>query len=162
MNTIYFTTVPSPIGDLTLTATSIGICGLYFEDHKYWPASRPSWRRDDGKHFDAARSWLESYFAGENSKNLPEVDVVNGTEFQQRIWKVLRGIPPGQTRTYASIAQSAGSPKAVRAVGAAIGRNPISIIVPCHRVIGSDGALTGFAGGVERKRWLLAHEGSLL
>lgn len=158
MNTIYFTTISSPLGELTLTATDKGLCGLFFEDHRYWPASKPSWQRDNGARFDAARAWLKSYFAGEKPKAMPTLDVLGGTEFQRRIWKALRSIPPGQTRTYAGIAESIDKPKAVRAVGAAIGHNPISIIVPCHRVVGSNGSLTGFAGGVERKRWLLQHE----
>lgn len=158
MNTIYFTTVSSPLGELTLTATDEGLCGIYFEDHKYWPPSKPSWQRGNGARFDAGRTWLERYFAGEKPKVLPILDIVTGTEFQRTIWKALRSIPSGQTRTYAEIARSIDNAKAVRAVGAAIGRNPISIIVPCHRVVGSNGSLTGFAGGVERKRWLLEHE----
>jgi len=159
MNAIYFTTIPSPLGELTLTATDKGLCGLYFEDHKYWPPSKPSWQPDSGARFNATRAWLTSYFAGEKPKAMPTLDVVTGTEFQRTIWKALRSIPSGKTRTYAEMAQGTSNPKAVRAVGAAIGRNPISIIVPCHRVVGSNGSLTGFAGGVERKRWLLAHEG---
>lgn len=161
MNTIYFTTVPSPLGPLTLTATDHGLCGLYFEDHKYWPADKSSWQRDDGARFDTTRAWLTSYFTGGKLNALPAPDIITGTEFQRRIWKALRNIPSGQTRTYAAMAQSVGSPRAVRAVGAAIGRNPLSIIVPCHRVVGSNGSLTGFAGGVERKRWLLAHEAGM-
>ncbi len=157
MSTIYFTTCPSPLGELTLTATNKGLCGLYFEDHKYWPANQSSWQRDDSR-FDAARSWLTNYFAGKKNKALPALDIVTGTDFQRRIWQALRNIPSGRTQTYAEMAKAIGNPKAVRAVGAAIGRNPISIIVPCHRVVGSNGSLTGFAGGVERKRWLLQHE----
>lgn len=157
MSTIYFTIFPSPLGELTLAASDKGLCGLYFEDHKYWPANKSSWRRDDSR-FDPARSWLTNYFSGEKPGPIPALDIVTGTDFQRRIWQALRNIPSGQTQTYAEIAEAIGNPKAVRAVGAAIGRNPISIIVPCHRVVGSSGSLTGFAGGVERKRWLLQHE----
>lgn len=160
MKPIHFTTLPSPLGELTLAATDRGLCGLYFEDHKYWPTTRPTWHRDDGHRFDAARSWLANYFAGKKPGAMPAMDFVTGTEFQRGVWKALQRIPAGQTRSYAKIAETIGRPKAVRAVGAAIGHNPMSIFVPCHRVIGSNGSLTGFAGGMDRKQWLLAHEGA--
>jgi len=107
-----------------------------------------------------ARRALEAYFAGD----LTAVDALavetGGTPFQREVWAALRRIPAGETRTYGSLAVEIGRPKAVRAVGLANGSNPISIIVPCHRVIGSDGSLTGYGGGLPRKRWLLAHEGA--
>jgi methylated-DNA-[protein]-cysteine S-methyltransferase len=159
---IYFTTLGSPLGELTITATDKGLCGLFFADHKYWPVSKPTWLRDDGARFDAARQWLGDYFAGSKPARLPPLDFAHGTEFQHRVWHALQSIAPGQTKTYSEIAQIIGLGKAVRAVGTAIGKNPLSILVPCHRVIGSNGSLTGFAGGVDRKRWLLTHEGVTL
>lgn len=106
----------------------------------------------------AIRDAVLTYFSGD-AKALDQVKTrTAGTVFQRAIWSALRAIPPGQTRTYAQIAQAAGSPRAVRATGMANGQNPIALIVPCHRVIGANGTLTGYAGGVERKRWLLAHE----
>lgn len=160
--TIYFTTLDSPLGELTLTATDEGLCGVFFTDHKYWPASKPTWQRDDGTRFDPARQWLRDYFAGRTSAKLPPLAFAHGTDFQRCVWQALQSIAPGQTRTYSEIAQMIGAEKAVRAVGTAIGKNPLSILVPCHRVIGTNGSLTGFAGGVERKRWLLIHEGVML
>ena len=159
---IYFTTLDSPLGELTITATDQGLCGLFFTDHKYWPASKPSWQRDDGQRFDAARQWLREYFAGRTAAKLPALAFAHGTEFQQRVWHALQSIAPGQTKTYSEIAHMIDAEKAVRAVGTAIGKNPLSILVPCHRVIGTNGSLTGFAGGVDRKRWLLTHEGVTL
>ncbi|MBB4630914.1 methylated-DNA-[protein]-cysteine S-methyltransferase [Sphingosinicella soli] len=105
---------------------------------------------------------LAAYFGGDFAATAAiEVDP-GGTPFQKEAWAALRRIPPGETRTYAQQAAAIGRPAAVRAVGAANGANPVSIIVPCHRVIGADGSLTGFGGGIERKRWLLAHEGAVL
>lgn len=158
---IYFTTVKSPLGKITLTATDHGLCGLYLEDQKHWPKDSATWQRDDGARFDPSRAWLESYFAGKGKGRLPKMALATGTNFQKRVWKALADIPTGKTQTYGQVAEQIGSPNAVRAVGAAVGRNPLSILVPCHRVVGSNGALTGYAGGVERKRWLLEHEGAL-
>ena len=92
---------------------------------------------------------------------MPKLDLIIGTEFQKKVWQALKNIPKGETLTYGQLAEQIGAPNAVRALGVAIGRNPISIIIPCHRVIGSSGLLTGYAGGVDRKRWLLEHEGVL-
>lgn len=154
----YFTEYSSPLGVITLAATDAGLCGLYFEAHRHPPIEKASWVKDDGPRFDDAREWLRRYFAGEKSRQVPNLISESGTEFQQRVWTELRKISAGKTVTYAQIADAIGSPNAVRAVGAAIGRNPLSIFVPCHRVVGSNGSLTGYAGGVERKRWLLSHE----
>jgi methylated-DNA-[protein]-cysteine S-methyltransferase len=121
--------------------------------HKGRPAARPDWRRDDAP-FDAVRRQLEEYFAGRRQ----DFDVplrMAGTTFQQLVWKALVRIPFGTTITYAQLAGRIGRPSAARAVGHANSRNPISIIVPCHRVIGADGALAGYAGGLEKKRRLL-------
>lgn len=92
---------------------------------------------------------------------MPKLDLIIGTEFQKKVWQALKNIPKGETLTYGQLAEQIDAPNAVRALGVAIGRNPISIIIPCHRVIGSSGLLTGYAGGVDRKRWLLEHEGIL-
>lgn len=155
---IYFTTYASPLGELTLAATDDGLCGLYFKGHTPAP-KREGWKRDNGSRFDAARSWLDAYFADEKPSKLPAHAIATGTPFQRRVWEALRAIPRGKTTTYAELAAAIGSPKAVRAVGAAVGRNPLSILIPCHRVIGRDGSLTGYAGGLTRKKHLLALEG---
>jgi methylated-DNA-[protein]-cysteine S-methyltransferase len=112
----------------------------------------------EGRAPKAVREAVEAYFAGDVAA-LDGVTVrTGGTAFQREVWAALRAIPPGETRTYGQQALAIGRPKAVRAVGLANGQNPIAVIVPCHRVIGASGALTGYAGGVDRKRWLLAHE----
>ena len=113
--------------------------------------------RQDSTPFVAAVEQLRAYFAGELREfSLPLAP--GGTEFQRKVWSALTRIPYGRTTSYAAIARDIGTPRGVRAVGLANGRNPISLIVPCHRVIGSDGSLTGYGGGIERKKWLLAHE----
>ncbi|MBI2261327.1 MAG: methylated-DNA--[protein]-cysteine S-methyltransferase [Caulobacterales bacterium] len=114
----------------------------------------------EGRAPGAIRSAVEAWFGGDLTA-LDGLKVrTNGTDFQHAVWAALRAIPAGETRTYGQLAAAIGSPKAVRAAGLANGQNPIAVIVPCHRVIGADGALTGYAGGLERKRWLLAHEGA--
>ncbi len=161
MSSLRFTEYQSPLGEITLTASDHGLCGLYFEGQKNWPEHSSHWSRTEhDSHLITARTWLDAYFS---KSALPQVklDQPTGTEFQKRVWQALKNIPFGQTFSYAQIAEQMGHPNAVRAVGAAIGRNPLSLIVPCHRVIGSSGALTGYAGGVARKRWLLEHEGVL-
>lgn len=110
----------------------------------------------------AIRRTLENYFAGDFSLLNAIPCATAGTDFQRAVWAALRDIPAGQTLSYGALAAKLGCPKAVRAVGLANGANPIGIVVPCHRVIGSDGSLTGYGGGLERKRWLLAHEGAVL
>lgn len=154
---LYFSAVPSPIGELLLTSDGDALTGLYLENHKGGPALADHRRRDDDRLRPAVEQ-IAAYFAGERETfDLPIA--LRGTEFQKSVWEALLAIPFGATVTYASLAKSIGAPAAVRAVGAAVGRNPVSIIVPCHRVVGSAGALTGYAGGIERKRWLLEHEG---
>lgn len=155
---IHFTKHVSPLGEITLAATDDGLCGLYFKGHTPAP-KREGWKRDNGSRFDAARSWLDAYLAGEKPSKLPAHAIAAGTPFQRSVWEALRAIPRGKTTTYAELAAAIGSPKAVRAVGAAVGRNPLSILIPCHRVIGRDGSLTGYAGGLTRKKQLLALEG---
>lgn len=154
---IYTTQVESPLGEILLTATDSGLCGLYFHDQRYLPKNHDAWIPEDSK-FKSIRKQLAAYFSGKDKTLDVPLDIVHGTPFQRQVWEALKGIGPGQTRTYAQLACDLGRPKAVRAVGAAVGRNPLSLIVPCHRVIGTGGSLTGYAGGLDRKRWLLAHE----
>jgi methylated-DNA-[protein]-cysteine S-methyltransferase len=150
------TVVDSPIGPLTLVAADGALAGLYMERHRYRPAQETFGDRDDTP-FAEATEQLEEYFAGRRTDfDLPLAPA--GTEFQRRVWDELRTIPYGQTMSYGELARRLGRPSAARAVGMANGRNPISIIVPCHRVIGSAGDLTGYGGGLERKRHLLDFE----
>ncbi|MCX7202648.1 MAG: methylated-DNA--[protein]-cysteine S-methyltransferase [Burkholderiales bacterium] len=151
----------SPLGDILLHFDDDALWGLYFDGQKHQPAAIAQARRDDAH--PVARStglWLERYFAGERTQTTPPLQL-HGTPFQRKVRAALARIEYGRTSTYRSIAHAAGSPAAVRAVGAAVGRNPVSIIVPCHRVLGSDGSLTGYAGGLPRKTHLLTLEGVL-
>lgn len=159
-------TVPSPVGDLLLTATSEGLTRVYFERHRHMdaidPASVPRAEAADGAGaiLDAAAAQLGEYFAGaRRAFDLPLAP--RGSDFQRRVWALLGEIPWGTTISYGELARRHGDVLATRAVAGANARNPVSIVVPCHRVIGADGSLTGFSGGVERKRWLLRHEGAL-
>ena len=150
-----YAVLPSPIGDLVVSGEDGAISGLAFADS---PKAGPlaAWRRDENA-FREVATQLRAYFGGE----LTDFTVVlapGGTRFQRRVWAELRAIPYGDTTTYARLAEIVERPRAVRAVGHANGRNPISIIIPCHRVVGSNGGLTGYGGGLSRKQWLLAHE----
>lgn len=161
MNTakpLFYTIVVSPLGPLLLTGDGEALTGLYMADHLHGPAIAPTWLEAEGvAPFAATREQLASYFAGAlRDFDLPLNPA--GTPFQQSVWHALRGIPFGQTSTYGAIARQVDTPNASRAVGLANGRNPLSIIVPCHRVVGAFGALTGYGGGLARKAWLLAHE----
>ena len=147
-----YTTVDSPIGELLLTAEDGAITGLHMSPF----AIDPAWRHDPAALTDA-RIQLEQYWAGERTEFELELAPA-GTEFQQRVWAMLREIPYGETTTYGTLADRLGNPRTVRAVGLANGRNPIAVIIPCHRVIGADGSLVGFGGGLPRKRALLDHE----
>jgi methylated-DNA-[protein]-cysteine S-methyltransferase len=159
MNMIYYTEFHSPLGNLVLAATSKGLSGLYFEEHKYF-AGTTGWQRDDScSHLRQAVTQLDEYFSNRRTTFDIALDLA-GTPFQRTVWDQLTAIPFGRTETYGMHARRIGKPEAVRAVGGAIGRNPVSIIVPCHRVIGMSGALAGYAGGLERKRYLLALEAS--
>jgi methylated-DNA-[protein]-cysteine S-methyltransferase len=152
----YYSYLDSPLGRLFVQGDGQFVTGLYLPQHKGWPGPDPLWRQLD-KPFAAVREQLAEYFAGERQ----QFDVplkLAGTPFQQRVWQELARIPFGKTITYAQLAQRVGQPTASRAVGNANGRNPISILVPCHRVIGTSGKLTGYAGGVEKKEWLLEWE----
>jgi methylated-DNA-[protein]-cysteine S-methyltransferase len=152
----WFDVVDSPVGPLTLVSTDGLLSGLYLHEQRHRPPQDQFGTRD-GRGFARAAEQLEGYFRGE----LTAFDVplrLIGSAFQLRVWAELRRVPYGSTRSYGQLAAAIGSPTASRAVGLANGRNPISIIVPCHRVIGADGSLVGYAGGLDRKRFLLALE----
>ncbi len=153
-----FKTMRSPVGRLTLVASERGLAAVLWE-HDPPSRVRLGATKEDASHalLLQAQQQLEEYFAGKRRTFTVKLDPA-GTEFQNKVWKALRTIPFGETRSYGEIAHQIGSGKAVRAVGAANGRNPLSIIVPCHRVIGADGKLTGFAGGLAVKAQLLALE----
>lgn len=152
----HHTVIDSPYGPLTLVADDGVLCGLYMTDQRHCPPQETFGDRDDGL-FGAAREQLEAYFAGELKEFTLELRL-GGTAFQLDVWDQLRRIPYGQTRSYGELADALGKPGAARAVGLANGRNPVGIIVPCHRVIGASGGLTGYGGGLERKRRLLEFE----
>jgi methylated-DNA-[protein]-cysteine S-methyltransferase len=161
---VIYTYVPSPLGDLLLVrgdrdATSGhpgGLTGLYLPTGRHASALRAEWRRDDTA-FDDVRGQLGEYFAGERRHFELPLGAA-GTAFQRRVWAALLEIPYGETTSYGRTATAIGSPTAARAVGLANGQNPISVIVPCHRVVGAGGSLTGYGGGLDAKRWLLSHE----
>jgi methylated-DNA-[protein]-cysteine S-methyltransferase len=150
----------SPLGPMIVAATARGLAGVWFEgqrhlpDHSNWPeqADHPVLRQ--------AQVQLAEYFAGDRSSFDLPLDVQGGTAFQRSVWDALLAIPRGGTTSYGILSRSIGQPAAVRAVGAAVGRNPLSIVVPCHRVVGANGSLTGYAGGLERKTALLRLEGA--
>lgn len=155
---MWTTTVPSPVGPLHLRAAGDHLTGVFFDSGAH-PPDRRAWRHDEGP-FRSAKEQLDEYFSGRRRQFDLAVRSA-GTPFQQRVWAALRAIPYGSTASYAAIATEVGNPLAVRAVGLANGRNPLSIVVPCHRVIGAGGGLTGYGGGLATKRWLLEHEGAL-
>ncbi|MGV9346124.1 methylated-DNA--[protein]-cysteine S-methyltransferase [Streptomyces spiralis] len=158
MNTKQHAVVDSPYGPLTLVAEDGLLCGLYMTDQRHRPPEETFGACAATAAFDAAEEQLEAYFAGELKEFTLELRL-NGTPFQRRVWDQLRTIPYGETRTYGELADALGSPAASRAVGLANGKNPIGIIVPCHRVVGADGSLTGYGGGLDRKKRLLDFEG---
>ena len=156
MTWLHYRTVDSPVGSLTLAGVGSTLMHLRMTDQTHEP-DRSGWQSADAGAFADVVEQLDAYFAG----SLIEFDVdlrLDGTEFQRRVWTALRTIPYGETRSYGEVAAQIGSPGASRAVGLANGRNPIGIIVPCHRVVGSTGGLTGYGGGIDRKRTLLALE----
>ena len=160
-----YDTMPSPVGELLLAADDSGLTAIRFEQNHHGRDDRAGWTHvvdapgAAARVIADARAQLAAYFTGERTTfDLPLS--AGGTPFQQRVWATLRDIPFGQTISYAELACRVGNPLAVRAVGGANGKNPLPLVVPCHRVIGADGSLTGFGGGMERKQWLLAHEGA--
>lgn len=160
--------IATPVGEVLLVTDGEGVVrALDFSDYE------PRMMRLLGRHApdaelvvgrapEAVRGAVEAYFAGD-ARALEGLEVkTGGTDFQRSVWAALRDIPAGETRSYGQLAAAIGSPRAVRAAGLANGQNPIAVIVPCHRVIGANGTLTGYAGGLERKKWLLAHEAAAI
>ena len=163
---MYFqTSYSSPIGEITLAGNGENLTGLWFVGQKYYPTF--SMAQDDSLAvFSEIKRWLDAYFAGErpDPNALPLAPA--GSGFRQPVWELLLRIPYGQTTTYGALAKEAAkrlglASMSAQAVGGAVGHNPISVIIPCHRVLGADGSLTGYAGGVDKKRWLLTHEGAI-
>ena len=153
-----FTNINSPVGSLTLVASEIGLAGVYFEEHRHFKGIEGWLRAPDLPIFEQVSQQLIEFFAGERITFDVPLDLSGGTAFQQQVWRALQEIPFGTTLSYGELAQRLSNPQAVRAVGAANGRNPISIIIPCHRVIAANGALTGYAGGLKNKQHLLKFE----
>ena len=179
---MYLDTYESPVGTLTLASDGEHMCGLWLEGQKYFEEKLETRvngakaakdeeaeqmtgekAREASPALRAARAWLDRYFEGKDPGELPPL-ALHGTEFQEQVWAEIAKIPYGQLTTYGDIAKTIGPKRptgkaSARAVGVAVGRNPCSIIVPCHRVVGSTGSMTGYAGGIKRKSWLLEHEG---
>lgn len=156
---LFFSSIDSPYGSLLLTSDGRGLSGLYPANHPRPPSLGTGWRRADS-YFTGVKEQLDAYFAGK----LMRFDVTlspNGSAFQRSVWDALVDVKFGETLTYGELAARLGQPTASRAVGLANSRNPISIIVPCHRIIGADGSLTGYAGGLEMKQSLLRHEAAV-
>ena len=164
MGRVDIASVGSPIGELTVAARGSKVCLVHFgPDSEQVRRALTSWYPDHAIELAAdpggVVAVLQRYFAGDLA-SLDEVDVeLHGTDFQQRVWQALRSVAAGTTSSYAEQARKVGAPAAVRAVGAANGANPVAVVLPCHRIIGSNGTLTGYGGGLDRKRWLLNHEG---
>jgi methylated-DNA-[protein]-cysteine S-methyltransferase len=152
-------TVDTPLGAITLYATNDALVAVYFEDHK--KRNPYDAEKITGAHriLDSAERDLRAYFSGKTHDFKTPI-ALEGTPFQMSVWRGLQQIPFGATWSYSDLAKKIGKPKAVRAVGMASSKNPISILVPCHRVIGANGSLTGYGGGLENKKWLLDHEAS--
>ncbi|WP_425258086.1 methylated-DNA--[protein]-cysteine S-methyltransferase [Rubrivivax sp. RP6-9] len=149
--------VPTPLGPMLLAATPLGLAGAWFADQKHHPGAIAAPVDAQHPHIVQGMQALQAYWVGAPAPQALALDAA-GTPFQQAVWRALCAIPMGQTSSYGAIARALGRPAAVRAVGAAVGRNPIGILVPCHRVLGQDGTLTGYAGGLPRKQALLLHE----
>ena len=158
---VYQTLWDSPLGPMLLAANKTCLLGAWFTDQKHLPDSA-GWQDAPGHAvLQQASHALASHFSGQKVPTALPLDLQAGTEFQQAVWRALLNIPWGQRVSYGQMAAAVGRPAAVRAVGAAVGRNPVSVLVPCHRVVGADGSLTGYAGGLQRKTALLQLEGSL-
>ncbi len=148
---LYYTQYPSPLGQLLLTSDGEALTGLWIE--KLPPAGAA----ENPALFAAAKAWLDAYFRGEN-RPIDFPIHMEGTPFRQKVWEMLKTIPYGSSTTYGAIARQLDENMSAQAVGGAVGRNPVSIIVPCHRVLGTGGRLTGYAFGLDKKKWLLDHE----
>jgi methylated-DNA-[protein]-cysteine S-methyltransferase len=156
-STTYYATMPSPVGELLMTGSDEGLTGVFLPGEGLEP--QPDWEHEP-RPFEDCRKQLDEYFAGERDTfSLPLA--APGTPFQREVWKELLEVGFGTTITYSELARRVGRPNSQRAVGGANGRNPICIIVPCHRVVGSDGSLTGYSAGIDSKRWLLEFEREL-
>jgi O-6-methylguanine DNA methyltransferase len=161
--------LPTPLGPMLAVASESGLCGLEFDRPeratRLWKRLA-HWRRTDTPEdgwapvFDRTRAWLDQYFESACLATAPVPLDLLGTEFERAVWREIQAIPPGRTTSYGVIASSLGRTDAARAVGSAVGANPVSLLVPCHRVVGAAGLLTGYGGGLERKEWLLRHEGA--
>lgn len=156
MKVVFYHLLPSPLGNLLLVSDGDALTGLYMTDHKNGPMPESGWQRSEAM-FNIICEQLKTYFAGERQAFDVPLDP-QGTDFQKKVWQELTRIPFGETISYGALARRIGRPTASRAVGHANGQNPISILIPCHRVIGATGTLTGYGGGIDRKRWLLDHE----
>jgi len=159
------TTIASPLGPMLLAASSQGLAGVWFTDQRHLPPAERirGWPQAPTHPVLAeAAQQLDAYFRGERRRFELPLDLAAGTVFQQAVWRALLHIPAGGTLSYADLARQISRPAAVRAVGAAVGRNPLSIVLPCHRVLGTGGALTGYAGGLQRKTALLQLESALI
>ncbi|GHU66849.1 methylated-DNA--protein-cysteine methyltransferase [Spirochaetia bacterium] len=158
---IYTATLKTPLGSITVAAENEALIGLWFFNQKYYPVQKSAWiEKPDYPLFKSLDAWLGDYFSGKN----PRIDFKlepQGTVFQKRVWKLLLKIPYGKTSAYGDIAKALAAEKksSARAVGGAVGHNPISILIPCHRVIGASGNITGYAGGIDKKIALLKLEG---
>jgi methylated-DNA-[protein]-cysteine S-methyltransferase len=154
--------IASPLGDIDLAASDVGLVGVWFVDQRHRPAlldGPKAWPRQvEHLLLRKVDSQLQEYFAGKRTHFDVPLDINGGTIFQQSVWQALLKIPHGKTTSYGDISRQIGNPTAVRAVGSAVGRNPLSLIVPCHRVLGGNGSLTGYAGGLDRKTALLTLE----
>jgi methylated-DNA-[protein]-cysteine S-methyltransferase len=151
--------IDTPLGPLTLAASARGLAGAWFDGQAHHPGPIDAPVNPEHPHLARAAREFAAYFAGRATRFGVPLDAA-GTEFQQAVWRALLAVAPGATTSYGEVARRIGRAAAVRAVGAAVGRNPISVVVPCHRVLGRDGSLTGYAGGLDRKRALLALEGA--
>lgn len=160
----YTTHYNSPLGGILLAADRAGLTGLWFDGAKYYASHLdPEHQEGSLPALDAARHWLDVYFTGREPDFMPPIHII-GSQFQIAVWEILREIPYGQTTTYGAIAKQIAAQRGTvqmlaQAVGGAVGRNPVSIIIPCHRVVGSKGSLTGYAGGIDKKNSLLRLEG---
>lgn len=152
----------TPIGPLTALATVEGVAGLWFDDQLHHPGVLDAPEDPAHPHIVAMQRWLDAYWAGADPSPHGVPLDLHGTSFQRAVWQALLTIPLGCTKSYGEVAAQVGHGAVPRATGAAVGRNPVSILVPCHRVIGANGSLTGYAGGLPRKERLLQHEGVLL
>ena len=154
--------IPTPLGPMTALATEAGLAVLWFDAQERFGLANSEAIKPRHPHLVATKRWLDAYWAGAPTPDAELTLDLHGSPFQQAVWRQLRAIAHGHTKSYGEVAKAVGPSAVARATGTACGRNPVGVIVPCHRVIGANGSLTGFAGGLERKEKLLQHEGALL